>query len=118
MKTTIILATVGALVALAVGIQIHLLKSEKKALESERDSLRAEIVSMQYALDAKNASIDALSSHVRRLREASAQSAETHQIIADKAQNNAEISDYLAMPVPGELCSILHERLCNKPCGE
>ena len=78
---------------------------------------KAQIDEMTARLRAKQAEIDSVNQYTKSVETIFEHNKDlNHEIIETVGKDEANM-DWYHSPVPDDICNILHERLCDRPCG-
>lgn len=78
---------------------------------------KAQIDEMTARLRAKEAEIDSLNQYTKSVETILDHNEDLDHEIIETVGANEESWDWYHSPVPDDICHILHERLCDRPCG-
>lgn len=78
---------------------------------------KAQIDEMTARLRAKQAEIDSVNQYTKRAETILNHHKDLNHEIIETVGTNEESRDWYQSPVPDDICHILHERLCDRPCG-
>lgn len=76
-----------------------------------------QIDEMTARLRAKQAEIDSLNQYTKSVETILDHNKDLNHEIIENVGANEESRDWYQSPVPDDICNILHERLCDRPCG-
>ena len=110
----IIIAIIAAAITLCalcarIVIQAHTIDR----MESEAAEMQRQIETLRQGIADRDASIAALTAHHERTQSIHENTEQTRIDIDNAASDDIAVQDYLQAPIPGPLCSILRDRLCN-----
>ena len=78
---------------------------------------KAQIEEMTARLKAEKAERESVESYCTNIEAIMHKNEKVNHDIIETVIENEESRDWYNSPVPDELCDILHERLCDRPCG-
>lgn len=114
----IIVAIVGVLCREWVrNRKIDNLNEQIETLTETANIQKAQIDEMSARLKAEKADRESVESYCTNVESIMHKSEDLNHEIIETVIENEESRDWYNSPVPDELCNILHERLCDRPCG-
>lgn len=78
---------------------------------------KMQIEEMTARLRAKQAEIDSVSQYAKSVETILDNNKDLNHEIIESVEANEENRYWYHSPVPDDICAILHERLCDRPCG-
>lgn len=78
---------------------------------------KAQIDEMTARLRAKQAEINSVNQYTKRVETILDHNKDLNHEIIENVGANEESRNWYQSPVPDDICNILHERLCDRPCG-
>lgn len=78
---------------------------------------KAQIDEMTARLRAKQAEIDSVNQYTKSVETILDHNEDLNHEIIETISTDEASMDWYHSPVPDDICNILHERLCDRPCG-
>ena len=123
-KTYIVYAVIILVAVSGIALREYMQKRHVAQLNERIEQLTetantqsAKIDEMTARLRAAQAELDSANRYGENLETILGQSEGVRHEIMEKVSANGDSRDWYQSPVPAELCTILHERLCDRPCG-
>ena len=97
--------------------QVERMQERIETLAETANIQKAQIDEMTARLKSEKAERESVESYCTNIEAIMHKSEEVNHDIVETIIENDESRDWYNSPVPDELCDILHERLCDRPCG-
>lgn len=123
-KEYIVYAVIILVCVLGIVGRVYVQKRYVAQLNERIDTLtetnniqKAQIDEITAQLRAKQAEIDSVNQYTKSVETILDHNEDLNHEIIETISTDEASMDWYHSPVPDDICNILHERLCDRPCG-